>query len=81
MLMNELSQAIRTADDAPAKPLSANVHSYVRTNDHLAKTVYRAQLIRRLAGISAARMFLACMGVNAALTERVVSSSYSGLRR
>lgn len=81
MLMNELSRAIRTADDAPASPLSANGHAYVRTNDRLTKTVYRAQLIRRLAGIRAARIFLTCMGVDAALTERVVSSPYSSLRR
>jgi hypothetical protein len=81
MLMNELSRAIGTVNDASAIPLSAKTHPYVRENYLLTKTVYRAQLIRRLAGRSAARTFLACMGVDAALTERVVSSSFSSLRR
>lgn len=80
MLMNELSKALGTANDVPTIP-SPNTHSYVRKNYLLTKTVYRAQLIRRLAGVSAARTFLTCMGVEAALTERVVSSPFSDLRR
>jgi hypothetical protein len=81
MLMNELSRALGTANDAPTIPLSPNTHSYVRKNYLLTKTIYRAQLIRRLVGVSAARTFLTCMGVGAALTERVVSSPFSDLRR
>ena len=80
MLMNELSGALGTLNDVPAHlPLTA--HSYVRKNYLLSKTVYRAQLIRRVAGLKAARTFLTCMGVDAALTERIVSSPFSGLRR
>ena len=81
MLMNELSRAIATVDETPATPLSPNAHAYVRKNDALTKIVYRAQLIRRLAGMGAARIFLACMGVDATLSARVVSSSLSKLRR
>lgn len=81
MLMNELSQALGTVNEAPAIHLSPRAPSYVRKNYLLTKTIYRAQMIRRLAGISAARIFLICMGVEAALTERVVSSSFSKLRR
>lgn len=81
MLMNELSRAIGTIDGTPATPLSPNTHGYVRNNDGLTKIVYRAQLIRRLAGTGAARIFLRCMGVEASLTARVVSSSLSNLRR
>ena len=81
MLMSELSRALGTVNDAPAIHPSLIAHPYVRKNYLLTRTVYRAQLIRRLAGISAARTFLACMGVEAALTERVVSSPFSGLRR
>lgn len=81
MLMNELSQAFGTVNDAPAMRLSPGAPGYVRKNDLLTKIVYRAQVIRRLAGRSAARTFLMCMGVEAPLIERVVSSSFSGLRR
>lgn len=81
MLMNELSRAIGTANEVPPLHLSPQTHVYVRKNFLLTKTVYRAQLIRRLAGSSAARTFLACMGVEAALTERVISSPFSHLRR
>lgn len=81
MLMNELSRALDTVNEASSIHLSPQAHSYIRKNDLLTKTVYRAQAIRRVAGVSAARTFLACMGVEAALAERVVSSSFSRLRR
>jgi len=81
MLMNELSRAIGTVNDASPITLSPSAHPYVRKNDLLARTVYRAQLIRRIAGTSAARTFLTCMRVDRVLTERVVSSSFSKLRR
>jgi hypothetical protein len=81
MLMNELSRALGTVSDEPAIHLSHEAPSYVRKNYPLTKTVYRAQAIRRFAGVSAARTFLICMGVEAALIERIVSSSLSELRR
>lgn len=81
MLMNELSQALKTSNDDPAINSFRSAPTYVRKNFTMAKAVYWSLAIRRVAGVSAARIFLACMGADASLVERIVSSSFVSLRR
>jgi steroid 5-alpha reductase family enzyme len=56
-------------------------HRYVRRNQKMSKLVYRAQVIRHVFGVKAARMFMRLMGVDAAVAQRVLRSPSSKLRR
>ena len=83
--MNALSLELETARYNPAAhltiPARAPVSSYARKNYALAQAVYRADAIRRIAGAQAARTFLLLAGADAALIQRVVSSSFKDRRR
>jgi steroid 5-alpha reductase family enzyme len=54
---------------------------YVRCNQQMSKRVYRAQVVRHVFGVGAARMFMRLMQVDAAVAQRVLRSPLSKLRR
>lgn len=80
--MNALSLDLATATYNPAANDAAHLmmqvrpmaSSYVRKNYAMAQAVYRADALRRIAGVQAARTFLLLAGADAPLIERVVSS-------
>ena len=87
--MNALSLDLETASYKPAANDAAllmvqarpTASSYVRKNYAMAQAVYRADAVRRIAGVQAARTFLSLAGADALVIERVVSSSFSDRRR
>jgi hypothetical protein len=86
--MNALSLNLETASYNPAANDAAHLMmqvrpaaSYVRKNYAMAQAVYRADAVRRIAGVQAARTFLSLAGADAHLIERVVSSSFNDRRR
>lgn len=80
MATNALSLELETGFD-PIHYARHTASSYVRKNYEMAQAVYRADAIRRVAGIRAARTFLSCIGAEAQLIDRVMSSSPRERRR
>ena len=55
--------------------------SYTRRDPVKARAVYKAQAVRRVLGVGAARAFMKGMRLDAALIERVLAASRERLRR
>jgi hypothetical protein len=81
MAMTALSLDFDSASLGPIAYARDTTSSYVRKNYALAQAVYRAQAIRRIGGVQAARTFLLCAGAEARLIDRVLSAPSANRRR
>lgn len=75
------AQELAEFNQAPATETTYTQRFYAREDFAMSQSVYRAQTIERLFGVSVARIFLLCIGADSSLIERVVSPSSSSKRR